>query len=253
VNREALTISQINRLGRRIRRSDVIAEADLDLLQALRSMHAEAMAQVQLDLSEDLGARPTSRLKTVGTIVDKLKREPTMALSRMQDIAGVRIVDDMTRIDQERMAARVEALFPGARRTDRRTTPSHGYRAVHVVVPIDVCWVEVQLRTRLQDLWAQLVERLGDAWGRQIRYGGDPDDQTRVIGGVTRAELWELVQDLAGHIDASEETVSTLVLAERGEIDLTEDLRSLDRHAIHSDAQSLLERIARVVGNLPEL
>jgi ppGpp synthetase/RelA/SpoT-type nucleotidyltranferase len=122
-----------------------------------------------------------------------------------------------------------------------------------VVVPIKVCWVEVQIRTRLQDLWAQLVERLGDAWGRQIRYGGEPDDAQRFVGGITRAELWQLVQDLSKHIDEAEETVAALVLAERGKLDLDEDFRALDRHAIYADARNNLERIGKVVGNLPEL
>lgn len=216
-------------------------------------MNAEAMVDVQEALSRKLDVRPTSRLKTVGTIVDKVKREPTMSLSRMQDIAGLRIVEEFDRVSQEELARQVEALYPGARRIDRRATPSHGYRAIHVVVPVDVCWVEVQIRTRLQDLWAQLVERLGDAWGRQIRYGGQPEDPERDIGSVTRSELWSLIQDISIAINGTEETVATLVLAERGEVELTEDMRSLDKNAVYGDARSLLERLDKVVGKLPTL
>ena len=184
-----LTTSQINRLGRRIRHAAVLDSGDLDLLQSLRSMNAEAMIEVQESLHRELEVRPTSRLKTVGTIVDKVKREPSMSLSRMQDIAGLRVVEEIDRVAQEEMAKRVQEMYPGSKRTDRREMPSHGYRAIHVVVPVNVCWVEVQLRTRLQDLWAQLVERLGDAWGRQIRYGGEPDDPHRFVGGITRIDL----------------------------------------------------------------
>lgn len=216
-------------------------------------MNAEAMIEVQDALNRELDVRPTSRLKTVGTIVDKVKREPSMSLSRMQDIAGLRIVEEIDRVAQEELARRVEAMYPGSRRTDRRMTPSHGYRAIHVVVPVNVCWVEIQIRTFLQDLWAQLVERLGDAWGRQIRYGDEPADPQRNIGGVTRAELWALLQDLAVRIDRSEETVAALILAEAGEVELVGDLRALDRHAVYADARSLLERIGNVVSKLPEL
>jgi ppGpp synthetase/RelA/SpoT-type nucleotidyltranferase len=248
-----LTTSQINRLGARLRHSAEVSEDDLDLLQDLRSMHAEALVKVQEVLARELGVRPTSRLKTVGTIVDKLRREPTMSLSRMQDIAGLRIVEDMDRLDQEQLARRIAGLFLGSKTVDRRRQPSYGYRAIHVIVPIDVCWVEVQVRTRLQDLWAQLVERLGDAWGRQIRYGGEPDEPERAIRGTTRGDVWELVRDLAEHIDNSEEVVATLTLAERGELDVDEDLRSLDRETVHADAQRLLERIGKALGNLREL
>lgn len=46
-------------------------------------------------------AHGTSRLKTVQTIVDKLKREPSTALDRTRDIAGLRILDEMDRDRQE--------------------------------------------------------------------------------------------------------------------------------------------------------
>lgn len=54
-----------------------------------------------------------------------------------------------------------------------------GYRAVHVIAKVDNIPVEVQFRTELQDLWAQVFERLADGWGRQIRYGGEPDPDVR--------------------------------------------------------------------------
>jgi hypothetical protein len=61
------------------------------------------------------------------------------------------------------------------------------------------------------------------------------------------------VRDLAEHIDNSEELVATLTLANRGEIDVDEDLRSLDPRVVHADAHGLLERIGNVLGNVREL
>jgi len=57
---------------------------------------------------------------------------------------------------------------------DRRKTPRIGYRAVHVVVEVDGYPVEIQIRTRLQQSWANGMERYADAMGRQVRYGGVP-------------------------------------------------------------------------------
>ena len=34
----------------------------------------------------------------------------------------------------------------------------------------------MQIRTAPQDQWAQLFEKLGDLWGRQIRYGDPPNN-----------------------------------------------------------------------------
>ena len=51
-------------------------------------------------------------------------------------------------------------LFPQARVLDLRARPSHGYRAIHVAPMIDGYRVEVQVRTNLQHLWAELSETL---------------------------------------------------------------------------------------------
>jgi hypothetical protein len=79
---------------------------------------------------------------------------------------------------QDSVAAEVAARFPAdpreAKIVDRRAATSHGYRAVHVVVSLDGVSIEVQVRTLLQHMWADLMERLADRLGRQIRYGGAP-------------------------------------------------------------------------------
>jgi hypothetical protein len=90
----------------------------------------------------------------------------------------------------------------------------HGYRAVHVIVEQDGCLVETQVRTKMQLLWAEIVERLGDRWGRQIRYGDLPAEPDRGIGGaLTRRELWEAILPLSEGIAAAENSAAALDLA----------------------------------------
>ena len=55
---------------------------------------------------------------------------------------------------------------------DRRAAPSYGYRAVHIVVKISGKLVEIQIRTLLQHLWAEVSERLSDVLDPEIKYGG---------------------------------------------------------------------------------
>jgi ppGpp synthetase/RelA/SpoT-type nucleotidyltranferase len=76
---------------------------------------------------------------------------------------------------------RIRGLFPDTRTIDRRAVPSHGYRAVHVIVRTQGCLVEVQVRTHMQDMWTQTVERLADTIGRQIRYGEQPTDPDKLV------------------------------------------------------------------------
>jgi hypothetical protein len=190
------------------------------------------LAAVQDQLMQTLGVRVTSRTKTTGTLIEKLQRNQSMALSRMQDIAGARLVLEMTRVQQDQLVARIVELFPGAETMDRRAQPSHGYRAVHVVVQVDERFVEIQVRTVLQDLWAQLTERLGDAWGRGIRYGDPPDDPDALVGsGTTRQAFFDGLLHQAERIDAVESIAVDLLELEdfyRSTTATPENLRRLE-------------------------
>jgi ppGpp synthetase/RelA/SpoT-type nucleotidyltranferase len=98
----------------------------------------------------------------------------------MQDLAGMRIVSDCNRHEQDRIVGKLMQLFaefgpPLPKLVDRRTHPSHGYRAVHVIVYADGVPVEIQVRTKLQHEWADLFEKLADRVGRGIRYGEPPE------------------------------------------------------------------------------
>ncbi len=168
-----LSRNQIDRLG----------VEDLDLLERVRASYDPAMATFEGVLREHLSLSVTSRLKTVGTILDKLRREKTR-LSTMQDIAGVRYVEEMTLSQQDLVVAKIVKAFPSARVVDRRIHSSYGYRAVHLVVDVDGCPVEVQVRTHLQNSWAQIAEAIADRVGRGLRYGDIPTGSEQFAEGL---------------------------------------------------------------------
>lgn len=99
---------------------------------------------------------------------EKLVRHEA-TLSRIRDLAGVRIVCGPARHRQDDVVARVSRLFPGAEVIDRRVEPNRGYRAVHVIARHNGIPVEIQVRTEAQHFWAEAMEALADGWGRQIR------------------------------------------------------------------------------------
>ncbi len=84
----------------------------------------------------------------------------------------------MNLLEQDALTRKVARMFESPRIQDRREKPSHGYRAVHIVVNVDGRPIETQIRTTMQDRWAQAMERLADTVGRGIRYGEEP--KTRV-------------------------------------------------------------------------
>jgi hypothetical protein len=212
-----LSRSQADKLGRHLRRSGVegLSDQDRGLLERLLASYETPLGVVQARLVDTLGLPLTSRIKTTGTLIEKLERSRGMALSRMQDIAGVRLVAEMNRADQDRLVARILELFPGAEVKDRRAEPSHGYRAVHVIVEVDQRFVEIQVRTVLQDVWAQLIERFGDWWGRGIRYGELPNDPDKQLtGGWTRRMLFEAFMAQSERIHTLEEIAVNLAKLE---------------------------------------
>jgi ppGpp synthetase/RelA/SpoT-type nucleotidyltranferase len=214
-----LSNRQIDRLGDRLRRSDPTAE-DLELLGQVGELYAGALAEV-LGVLTDLGLEPGGRLKTVGTLVDKLRRIPE-PLSRIQDVAGARVVAEMNREEQDRLVRLITDRFDHYRVKDRRVEPSYGYRAVHIIVRVQGRPVEIQVRTHLQDLWAQIVERVADVWGRQIRYGGLPSQPDRRLGNTTRRGFLEWMMNFASQIDSVEQAAKIRAQLDR----LNEELKA---------------------------
>lgn len=164
--------TQVDRLGARLR-SDVHTVDDLRELDQYRQTFDGAYQRVIDTIRDDLGLLPTGRpAKSTSAIVEKLRRE-TIRLSQIQDIAGVRLVTGGLR-DQDQLVSRLMGKFPSAITVDRREHPSHGYRALHVVVDVDGLPVEVQVRTEMQHTWAEFSEKLADTIAPAVKYGGGP-------------------------------------------------------------------------------
>lgn len=125
----------------------------------------------------------------------------------MQDIAGIRVAGGLTRSQQNELGTALMNEFSGGNRpprlSDRRIEPSHGYRALHVIAVLRDLPVEIQIRTSEQDAWAQLIEKLGDVWGRGIRYGEPPPHPTKsALGEFTREGLLRSLTRISDALEA---------------------------------------------------
>jgi hypothetical protein len=164
--------TQIDRLGDRLK-GGPHTESDLRLLDDYRRTFGEAYEAVIRTIRQH-GEYPTGRLaKSTFSIVEKLRRE-SIRLSQMQDIAGCRVVV-VNIVQQEQFVASLKTDFIGASVMDRRDNPSYGYRAVHIIAMLSGKPVEIQVRTVLQHLWAELSEKSSDVLDPTIKYGGGPD------------------------------------------------------------------------------
>jgi len=148
---------------RRAMRGDDVTPEELDqaidTVMRYRATHQRPLVTANNGLrsmarSERCQVEVSQRLKRFPTILNKLVREPTLPLSSMQDIAGVRAV--LNSIDEvRRVEARLKSNRPPVRYNDYIGTPRQsGYRGVHVVVEYGGRLVEVQLGTRVMHDWA---------------------------------------------------------------------------------------------------
>lgn len=185
-----LSNSQVDHLGDRLRVGQPSAD-DLRLLDQYRRSFAEPYEYVVSIIRNQLKLDPTGRpAKSTGSITDKLRRE-SARLSQMQDIAGCRIVvSDI--VAQDKAVEDLVSHLGKVKVFDRRRSPSHGYRAVHIVVHHSDKNVEIQVRSVIQHMWAELSEKAADVVDPAVKYGGGPE------------WLREMLMDLRDAISQSE-------------------------------------------------
>lgn len=260
--------SALDRLGKRLAAAGAEpADEDLEQLLEVLDAYQQALDEAQQRMGR-LGYQPTTRTKTTSVLVDKLRRERA-TLKSVQDIAGARIVCE-DRLEQDAIVAVLLAEFTDSDRPikvkDRRAEPSHGYRAVHVVVHVQGLPVEIQVRTRLQDLWAQIVERLGDRWGRGIRYGEAPQEAEQRLhlgGDATRHDLWQVVRFLSERVAEVEEgqrevrdlqeRIEQSIAAAPGYLGGVELLRRVEvLHAKQAEAETQLDQQLALIARVTE-
>lgn len=170
-----MTTSQIDKLGKRLTK-EPISDVDLNLLDQYRLSFSVAYEYVVSKLHEAKFNVTGRQTKSTQSIISKRHREKT-SLSTMQDIAGCRVVvPDI--LSQNLAISQLEILFLNSivKKQDRRVIPTHGYRAVHLVVSYNGRVIEIQVRTALQHLWAEMCEKLSDVFGIEVKYGGGPQD-----------------------------------------------------------------------------
>lgn len=186
--------SQINRAGEIIANPEKVSFSDysqaVEIVDKWRASHGYPMNTFRSTLTAKTirykNRLVAQRLKRFPTIADKLHRYPTMQLSRMQDIGGVRAVVrnisdlrdlvsqyEKTRFQHERVA--IHDYVDSPRGED-------GYRSIHLVYKYsnnlenakqyNGLRIEVQLRTKLQHNWATAVETMGTIIRQSLKTRG---------------------------------------------------------------------------------
>jgi putative GTP pyrophosphokinase len=201
----APTISQVNKAGKTLRAvlrgEDPPPEAvdrALEVILRFRAAHQAPLIKATMGLRSRVKTvvprrklEVSQRLKRTPTILDKLERQPTLALSKMQDIGGCRaVVGSIAEI--RRIQKRFDHKRPPLSVSDYIETPrDSGYRALHLVVEYDGFRIEVQIRTAVMHEWAVTVEGLGGQLGEDLKSGRGPAEILDLLEAASEAMALE--------------------------------------------------------------
>jgi putative GTP pyrophosphokinase len=168
--------------------------AALDVVDWWRSEHAAALTRVAANLryyAAEVEQPPVvaQRLKRLPTIADKLAREEKTKLARMGDIGGVRAVLP-NQAAAYHVARRLRKNWTITRFSDYVAEPKpDGYRALHLINRHRGRLIEVQLRTPLQDEWANLVEFLSRTVAGGLKFGEGPPELRRLLADLAATDF----------------------------------------------------------------
>lgn len=161
--------SQIDKLGKSLyeilSRNELPTNELLELLQTYRIQFKETLKIACEELTRILNKVDntgiiTYRVKRLESIFSKIKRQPDMKLSRMQDIAGARcILQNETKIRHFYGQLIRSNVFEISSTMDYIQNPKeNGYKSLHVICKCNGLPIEIQLRDETQHAWATLVE-----------------------------------------------------------------------------------------------
>ena len=214
-------------------------------LLALRILLEERTRRVNAD------GLVAQRLKRLASVEVKIRRFPTMLVSRMNDLGGCRAIVPAA-ADVDRLLAVYQKQRQGhelIRRYDYIADPkTSGYRSVHLAYRYrsrkerNTAWnglrIEVQIRSRLQHAWATAVETVDALTGTKLK-----------ISGAGNGE-WERFFQLMGSVLAIEEGQPTVPGTPIALAELRDEVRMLVERL---DVYGTLFHLVPVVQRMPRM
>lgn len=233
------TKGQVNRAGEALLKPAPFSldyERALELAEKWRACHAYPINTFQATLRVKLrrfSGPPivAQRLKRMPTIIDKLKRYPQMKLSTMQDIGGLRAilgsVSDVQRLVEQFRKSRFEHSLVDEKDYIQNPRSEDGYRSVHLVYKYknkvaptyEGLRLELQIRTKLQHIWATAVETMGTFLGQALKSRQGDQEWLDFFALVSSAFAYKEKTPLVprfSHLSSQE----TLMLIAKAEADL---------------------------------
>lgn len=186
-------INEAGRLLITLRPDDPQRESALEVIKNWRAAHAYPLNAVKLTLANraranvNANALVVQRLKRLSSMALKLRHNPSMRLSQMQDIGGCRAVLNSAAEVAKLVRVYERAMDRHKRRDDRAFVwrkddyilqpKLDGYRGVHLIMKYQSLdrkeyneqKIEIQIRSKLQHAWATAVETCQTFTGQALK------------------------------------------------------------------------------------
>ena len=212
--------SQIKKAGKTFVSSTATGDEKADALIVInnwRAAHAFPLQVIYVHLKKTApsNAIVAQRLKRLYSITQKLYRFPNMSLTAMQDIGGCRVIVDT--IDEVYSLA--ETIKKSRMRHEKKeeydyikNPKTDGYRSYHLVLSYQSdrnknyngLFIEVQIRTHLQHVWATAVETMDTFTGDPLKIGKGSNENRRFFFLVSR--LFECYEKAGYDLEAVKST-----------------------------------------------
>lgn len=190
--------NQIIRAGEIVRKQDATEQESSDAIKIIdnwRAAHAFPMHVIYIHLRkmalENKKIIVAERLKRLDSILNKLRRESTMSLWKMQDLGGCRFivpaVEDIYKYADKFEKSRKRHILKHEKDYVKEPKIS-GYRSLHKIYQYHSdkndtyntnMLIEIQFRTHLQHVWATAVETMGLFKKEAIKSGQGSEDVKR--------------------------------------------------------------------------
>ncbi len=183
-NRSLYSKSQIDKSGRVLSDTTrVYDETSLEMeyvFDDYRQLHLEPLTSFTLEIQQWLQTYGRTyyiaqRLKRRPQILRKLRRL-SVRLSQLQDIGGCRVIVE-NNSDVDATIAFIKAKIESSRvaelirETDYRELgrDDTGYRAYHMILEVNGCSIELQIRSKIQHYWSESIERTSVIYGHRLK------------------------------------------------------------------------------------
>jgi hypothetical protein len=226
---------KIDLIGEKCRLAKSLHEEEFNQLLDWRNSFSSILDYYYSKLKTNISAQDTiviaRRLKRIESIRIKLSRFTTMRLSTLQDIAGVRVVlKDGLALDEAFTKLRGLSSRNILKRVDNyhKNPKADGYRGVHLIYQNESSkLIEIQLRTKLEHIWATAVETYGELQNTSFKTG-EGDGEWKVFFKLLSSyfSIHENCSPLEEHIKLSKNQIKRKLLKVIKELNVIEKLNA---------------------------